>query len=161
MTFDFVGPLFSDGYSQAIRTRAVQMPNVVVHGQIAKGRVGEFYRRAAFLCCTSDYEGFPNTFLEAWSYGLPIVSTFDPDQLIAKHGLGMVGREISDLRNAVVHLTAENGSYRDVSRRVRAYYEANHTLAAVMPRFEHALMAALETNPNAPLEAQLRKSHAL
>ena len=161
MAFDLVGPFFEDSFSQAVRRRADRIPNVVVHGQIAKSGLGDFYRRAAVLCCTSDYEGFPNTFLEAWSYGLPVVSTFDPDDVIVKHRLGLVGRELSELRQALLALVTQQNLHAECSRRVRAYYEANHTMTAVMPRMERAMMAAISSCPAPGCEAASRKVSAV
>ena len=62
------------------------MPNVTLHGRVERERMPSLYQDALCLCCTSVLEGFPNTFLEAWSVGLPVVSSFDPDHLIAERG---------------------------------------------------------------------------
>lgn len=59
--------------------RARSLSNVRLHGRIAeRAALAELYRGAALLCCTSSLEGFPNTFLEAWSHGLPVVTTSTP-----------------------------------------------------------------------------------
>ena len=42
---------------------------------------------AALLLCTSDEEGFPNMFTQAWASGTPIVTLkVDPDNIIEKMG---------------------------------------------------------------------------
>lgn len=134
--FDLVGPLSDDPYSTAIRHRAASVPNVTLHGALPRDRVPEFYRQSALLCCTSEYEGFPNTFLEAWSHGLPIVSTFDPDGLIARRNLGVVVANLAGAGPAILSLLSSPDSYRQVSENARRYYLEHHTFEAVMPRFE-------------------------
>ncbi len=136
ISFDLVGPLYDDAFGRETRTRAPQIPNVTVHGPIPRDRIPGFYRRAALLCCTSEYEGFPNTFLEAWSHGLPIVSTFDPDGIIAKRNLGLVAKDISEMQRAMQGLLGTPDRYREISRNARKYYLENHTTAAIFPRFE-------------------------
>jgi hypothetical protein len=55
---------------------------------VADERIGEFLREAALFTHTSPAEGFPNSFLEAWSYGLPTITCFDPDGIITRERLG-------------------------------------------------------------------------
>jgi len=82
MAFHLVGPYDDTPYARHVVDRAERMPNVVVHGRVPRETVVRFLRTSACMLSTSRIEGFPNTFLEAWSHGLPIVSTFDPDGLI-------------------------------------------------------------------------------
>jgi glycosyltransferase involved in cell wall biosynthesis len=88
------------------------------------------------LCCTSDYEGFPNTFLEAWSHGLPVVSTVDPDGLISGRELGRIADGPATLLQAIRELLGQDSLYQRVSGQARSYYTGHHTMEAVLPQFE-------------------------
>lgn len=135
LSFDLVGPQDSSELTRQSCLRAKAMANVTLHGPISRDRVPEFYKRAGALCCTSDYEGFPNTFLEAWSHGVPVVSTVDPDNLIATKGLGKVGRDVSELAVGLRQVLDSPDSWRKASESARAYYVQNHAVDKVMKRF--------------------------
>ncbi|MFC1634599.1 glycosyltransferase family 4 protein [Planctomycetota bacterium] len=134
--FDIVGPAVDTEYARSVCRRAKTIANVRLHGPVARENVGEFYRKAKIMCCTSDFEGFPNTFLEAWSYGLPIVSTFDTDHLIDERGLGRVGKNISGLAAGIRDLLDSPEEWMSISEAARRYYRDNHALDKAMARFE-------------------------
>src|SRR5262249_23276327 len=62
--------------------------NLVVHGRLAVQTVSRLFGRARVFVNTSQIEGFPNTYLQAWACGTPVVAHFDPDDLIRLNGLG-------------------------------------------------------------------------
>ena len=113
--FDLVGPAYGGAYAERVLGEANKVSNITVHGPVHRDRLPEFYRNAACLCCTSDFEGFPNTFLEAWSHGLPVVSTFDPDGLIARLGLGAYAPDLSGLVDGCSRLLASPELWRQAS----------------------------------------------
>jgi len=133
--FDLVGP-GDDPYAAHIRERAAGMDNVAVHPPAAREEIGRYYERGALLLCTSDREGFPNTFLEAWSHGLPVVSTVDPDGLIAGRGLGAVGGDVGTLASALRDLLSASERWRAASAAARRYWKENHDAEVVLARFE-------------------------
>ena len=62
---------------------AARLPNVTMPGAVRYTDSGALVRpRASIFLNTSSIEGFPNTFLQAWIRGVPVVSFFDPDGLI-------------------------------------------------------------------------------
>jgi glycosyltransferase involved in cell wall biosynthesis len=134
--FDLVGPAADTEYARNICERAKGLANVVVHGSVARERVSEFYQNARVMCCTSEFEGFPNTFLEAWSWGVPIVSTFDPDNLIAEKGLGRVGKDVSGLAAGIHEMLDAHDQWRTASQAARKYFVENHALDVAMGKFE-------------------------
>lgn len=148
LDFDVAGPVYDDEYSRSVAKRATMIPNVRMLGSVPRNEIPGLYCSASLLCCTSDYEGFPNTFLEAWSYGLPIVSTVDPDGLIESRKLGRVGRNPASLISGIRELLADPAYYDETTTRAREYYLRHHTMEAVMPRFEQMfvdLVAGSET----------------
>jgi len=84
LRFEAIGRANSpdDGVAQRTVERARRMPNVALFDPMPYAQLDAHYRRALVLMCTSKWEGFPNTFLEAWSRGIPTVSTVDPDGII-------------------------------------------------------------------------------
>jgi glycosyltransferase involved in cell wall biosynthesis len=130
------GPNDPTGYAERLTVRARTLPNVVLQGQVERSKLGPFYRQAACLLCTSAFEGFPNTFLEAWSHGVPVISTVDPDGVIARFGLGAVADTVDDLVGALRNLLASPLLQSRVSSVAREYYLANHALDPSMERFE-------------------------
>ncbi len=142
--FDVIGaPNAESDYSRSVSTRASAIPNVELHGRVSYLGLGEFYNQADLLCCSSVYEGFPNVFLEAFSVGLPLVSTVDPDDIIRRFGLGEVATNPDELRTALKRvLTPE--TWRRTSQAVRRYYEEHHTPEASMRILEEEFLALID-----------------
>jgi glycosyltransferase involved in cell wall biosynthesis len=144
LRFDLVGPHFDDKTANAALMRAKAVPNVYVHGRIPPNRMSEFYSSALCLVSTSDYEGFPNTFLEAWSHGLPIVSLFDPDSIIAREELGVAACNMEDLVAGIRQLLDDEEFRAQIAKNTLAYHNRNHVLEHVMPLFERVLVDGLQ-----------------
>lgn len=143
LQFDVVGDGNSESeYVQRLRSRAETMPNVHLHGTVPHAYVQQFYQRAAALICTSRAEGFPNTFLEAWRCGLPVVTTFDPDGMISSKGLGRVGKDVRKLAAGIRELLDSPEQWQKMSRRARQFYLKNFTVDTVMAKFEKAFIDA-------------------
>lgn len=139
-TFDVVGPHYDEPIVRGALEHAAKLPNVVIHGSQPRPKVAEKYLDAALLLCTSDYEGFPNTFLEAWSHGLPIVSTFDPDGLIQSQKLGVVGKSVDDLVMGIRGLLTDNSYYAQISGNALRFFRETHSSDIILPRFEEVFL---------------------
>lgn len=122
-------------YARSLLHRAKSIPNVVLHGRVSDNQLEALYRCARLLCCTSIFEGFPNTFLEAWSIGLPIVSTFDPDSIIARQNLGKTACSVDEICQGITAFIENHRVWQTASSAAQIYFNTNHTLEAVMPKF--------------------------
>lgn len=133
--FDIVGPAENKPYAEPILQRARALKNVVWHGYKSRHQVAQLYQKAACLVSTSAREGFPNTFLEAWSCGVPVISTLDVDGVIENLGLGKIATNLEDLQRALNTVTSETDEWRLLSERARTYFERHHTVDVAMTRF--------------------------
>jgi glycosyltransferase involved in cell wall biosynthesis len=125
-----------DRYAARLTSRMNALPNVAFLGAVPRNLMSELYEGSSVFCCTSAFEGFPNTFLEAWSYGLPIVSTVDPDQLIENRELGFKIDTPADFAECIQTLKEDPTTWKKMSTNARRYYRENHSIGPAMQRFE-------------------------
>lgn len=140
ISFDAVGASNADSeYSSLLTKRAAGIPNVKMHGRIPYAGMTGYYQRCHVLCCTSAYEGFPNTFLEAWNVGMPVVSTFDPDGVIAANGLGLMAQDVEGIVACLREIVQSPEMWLRVSKAAKKYYLTNHTSDVCLPILERLL----------------------
>ncbi len=108
---------------EAIRREADDIANLTFHGRVPYHAMDQKYGRARVFVNTSDSEGFPNAFLQAWVRGTPIVSFFDPDRLIERERLGQVAvaGSLEAMALAVQNLHANRLQWTETSDRCAAY----------------------------------------
>jgi glycosyltransferase involved in cell wall biosynthesis len=138
------GPRAGDrGFYEAMATRARGVPNLEFCGFLPFAEVEKRFDRARVLVNTSEYEGMPNTFLQAWARGVPTVATVDAG---APGHKGVRG--IEDLQEEVEKLFREE-PWKAASRACRAYFARNHSCEEAIARYEDLFDHILET-PRSP-----------
>lgn len=114
------GPNDPELYEQ-IKRRAETLRNVTFHGPVPYRQVGDFYDRCRVFLNTSDVEGFPNSYLQAWVRGRPVVAFFDPDGLIKREGMGQAVNSLDEMRLAVLALLTDASLLQCVGTRCQEY----------------------------------------
>jgi hypothetical protein len=92
--------------------------------------MGALYRQARLLLCTSESEGFPNVFLEAWLCARPVLTSVDPDDVVATFQLGQVATDYAAMRQRLGALYAQRAMWEAAGRRGRDYVQQHHGTAA-------------------------------
>ncbi len=116
------------------------LPNVKYWGQVPSEKAQQVIASAAVLLSTSDEEGFPNTFVQAWSAGTPVVTIkVDPDHIIERVGLGLVSRTVERAITDIDRLIVSPGRRDEIAAHARAFIVENYGARAVVKSFEDAL----------------------
>lgn len=116
----------------AARAAGEALPNLDVRGFLDPGQASALLREAGLFVHTSPAEGFPNTLLEAWAHGLPVVSCVDPDGVVARYGLGSVVDDPEALARAVREWMSDAARRSEAGARARRYVEQFHSPASVL-----------------------------
>lgn len=105
-----------------------QLPNVTLMGYLKRHEIIPFLAGAYCLLNTSHYEGFSNTFLEAFAAGTPVVTTenVNPDQTINTYELGAVAGDHESLGKTLQTYLASQSDFIDISERCRQYVKTHH-----------------------------------
>jgi glycosyltransferase involved in cell wall biosynthesis len=121
-----------------------RLPNLELTGQVPRAELLDLIARSYAVISTSRAEGMPNTFLEAWSRGVPVVSLdFDPDGRITERGLGLVAHSPGELREAASRVSKDATLRTEMGRRAREHVAAVHSPAAVSEKWASVLRRVL------------------
>jgi glycosyltransferase involved in cell wall biosynthesis len=112
--------------------------NVVFHGRLPYADTNRIYDRARLLVSTSDIEGFPNVYLQAWVRGIPVVTLIDPDGVIALHGLGVCASSFSQMPKAIDALLNDELAWSAASERCRAFMKKEYGEEKVLREYLEA-----------------------
>jgi glycosyltransferase involved in cell wall biosynthesis len=129
----------AESFFTAIREEARQVANVRFHGPVPYHEVGKFFERSRVLVGTSEVEGFPNSYLQAWARGTPVTAFLDPEQLIARNGMGRAVSTVSELCEAILTLSSDARAWEIASQRSQEYMDERFNLARMIAPYAEAV----------------------
>jgi glycosyltransferase involved in cell wall biosynthesis len=123
----------------AVKAEAATIGNLTFHGSVPYHAIGELFARARVLAGTSQIEGFPNTYLQAWAHGVPVVAFLDPQHLLSRHSLGEAVADLDSMTHAVANLCGNAQAWEAVSLRCRRYMETRCNESQMLTPYIEAL----------------------
>ncbi|MFB3786800.1 MAG: glycosyltransferase family 4 protein [bacterium] len=145
VAFTMVCPLANSREKfERISQRAARLPNLVFSPGALYEETEQLFARHRVSVNTSIQEGFPNTYVQSFKWGTPVVaSIIDPDGILESHRLGIrTGTGTTAMARAVERLLGDQPVWREYSANARAYAEAHHDIRKNAARL-HAILGRL------------------
>ncbi len=99
--------------------------------------VNGIIQQALFLVQTSDIEGFPNVFIQAWMQARPTIGLYyDPDGIVRKHRLGFICGSMAQLIQDTATLINDADLREQIGQRARQFAETRFTPEGNIPKVE-------------------------
>ena len=113
-----------------------KLSNVSILGTVEPQNIGRFLSKSKLLISTSQVvyrgltkEGFPNIFLEAWHFGVPVVSmNSNPDGLLNSNQLGKVCDTTEETTSYIAKITSNRREWERISLAARKYASSRDVL---------------------------------
>jgi glycosyltransferase involved in cell wall biosynthesis len=161
LRFRMVGGPSSEAGGEAAFARmkeeaAASIPNLEFVGFVPFAEVHTHFNGARVFVNTSDYEGFPNTFLQSWSRGIPTVSFCDTGSIVDGVKVVNVANDLDHMTNLVSRLMSDDNYWREVGMIVRTCYERFHTPDAAVEVYER--LFAKQWKETDKMRSQIRRA---
>ena len=122
-----------DDKSRRILEKVIQNENIVFKGRLSHSETIQLIANSKALISTSNYEGFPNIFLEAWATGVPVISLkVNPGNVFTTYDLGVCCE--GDL-NRMKKCIESDGTRNIDKKKLILYASAFHSFATAADRF--------------------------
>jgi glycosyltransferase involved in cell wall biosynthesis len=119
---------------ERMQREAAKLGNVELTGFLPLSQVERWLDRARVLVNTSDYEGMPNTFLQAWSRGVPTAATVEVEAPVHRRFQG-----VEDGARQIEALFEDPQLWAGVSRQCLEHFRRTHSSAQVLERYGHLI----------------------
>jgi glycosyltransferase involved in cell wall biosynthesis len=119
-----------------LRAAANALGNIEIVGFVPFVDVEALFDDAFALINTSPIEGFPNTFLQAWSRGIPSVSFVDPGVLHLGVAVAGVVSDTAAMADQLQSWRRSQPEWRAAGHRARAYAQEHFGVDTAVSRYE-------------------------
>ena len=113
---------------------ALQCTNLKFLGRTDFDDVNKLFERTKIYICTSTIEGFPNTFLQSWSNQVPIITTFDPSDVVKKNNLGICVESYEELNLTATALIDNDKKQQEIQQSIAEYFKESHNAEIMYER---------------------------
>ena len=105
------------------------LSNMEYVGKLTQGEVNRYLSKGHILVNTSRYEGFSNTFVQAWMRKVPVVSlSVDPDNILENEHIGFRSGTFEKLCRDTNSLIVDKELREDMGKRALDYARKNHSI---------------------------------
>lgn len=127
VNFTMIGRPHKD-YNKLLQDAEDQIPNFHYLGEIPNDEVNKQLGQSHILVNTSEYEGFSNTFVQAWMRKVVVVSlNSNPDGLLTEKEIGFVSKNINELEKNIRDLVANTDNIETMGKKAFDYAQTNHS----------------------------------
>jgi glycosyltransferase involved in cell wall biosynthesis len=131
----------SQEYFASLRDAARALPNLEIRGFVPFNEAEQAFNGARVFLNTSEYEGFPNTFLQAWSRGIPSVGFIDTGSRRDGEPVYDSARDVGEATWKLERLMRDDIQWQLMSQRVQGHYRDTHSVDAIISRYEREIAA--------------------
>jgi glycosyltransferase involved in cell wall biosynthesis len=139
--FVVVGAPGDGGQAQfeALQREAARIGNVELMGFVPFAEIDAYFDGARVLLNTSIFEGFPNTFLQAWARGIPTVAFIDTASREDGEPVTCTATDVDDAAARVNRLMSDDLAWQQASQRCARHFRRVHSVESMLSGYEHLL----------------------
>ena len=128
--------LNDQNYGQLV-ARAKTIKNLEFFPLVPFQKTSDYFRQAKVFVCTSQAEGFPNTYIQAWINAVPVLSLdVNPDGIFNKFGCGICCKgDFGRFYESLWFMLAEN-KYAELGCNGRKYVEEYHDIKKIAEEYK-------------------------
>lgn len=98
-------------------------------GQVSQDKVFDLFDEAYILVNTSIYEGFSNTYVQAWMRGCIVMALeSNPDNIITDNNIGYVNGSVQAIADKIKYFIDNKGELLQMCKAAHDYAVENHSL---------------------------------
>lgn len=126
--FEMIGRLDAR-YKYLIEEEEDHNPYFNYLGELSNDEVNDFLLNTDILINTSDYEGFSNTFIQAWMRKNIVISmNSNPDEILSKYKVGYLSPTIEDVVSKLSFINVNRSLLKEMQERAFNYANNEHNL---------------------------------
>jgi glycosyltransferase involved in cell wall biosynthesis len=148
------------GLFESIKARASTIRNVQFLGFMPFLKTEEQFDGAKLFVNTSESEGFPNTFLQAWARGLPSVSFVDSGARLDGKPIGVRISSLEEMVATVAALASNDSVRLQEGQRCAEYVERNHSPEKIVRLYEQVFEDLMNPGSRTTARAAGQSEHA-
>ena len=127
--FIMIGRALNTKWYREMLKEMSALENLEYLGERSLKEVNEVLARAHIFVNTSTYEGFPNTFIQAWMRKVPVVSlNVNPDNIIDRNRIGFFSKTYNQMVKDVARLIQDSKLRHDMGERAQTFAFDNFSM---------------------------------
>lgn len=134
--FRMIGGCDSDSYYSVLQSQAASVPNLEFVGFVPHADIEREFDGARLFVNTSEHEGFPNTFLQAWARGIPCVSFVETGSTVGGKPVLSHVQDLNGMVDAVDQLMKDEDMWREAGRRSMTCYAEGHSVEVAKTAYD-------------------------
>jgi len=130
--FIMIGRDSNDNESRMLKENIDKIKNLTYLGELPISEVNNKLANSDIFVNTSLYEGFPNTFIQAWMREVPVVSLcVNPDNVLSDHNIGFYSKTLAQMIKDIQKLILDKQLRKNIGKDAKSYSFKYHSLVNI------------------------------